>query len=330
MNGLAAATGRTTRRAPAAVMAALLAALWLATTLPAWAGEDAPRKFDKASVPDAATAVSRTTGTADAAQPHAARDRALIDERLARMPAQRPGQVDLFAIAFAGDGRENVFRNEAAYFETLATARYGAGGRTLALVNHPDSLGRTPRPLATLDNLRHAFAGIAARMDPQEDMLLLFLTSHGQREHVLVLNQPDEFATSLSPAELRSALDDAGIRHRLLIVSACFSGGFIPALATPDSVVIAAARHDRTSFGCGDATSATYFGRALLVEGMNRDGGLLDAFAYAQRQVARRERTAGHDSSYPQIHVGENIRARLLAWEAGLERKPPLPYPHPL
>ena len=330
MNGSAAATGRATRLAPAARMAAVLAALWLAATLTTLAADGAPRKFDKTGNPDAATAVTRTTGTADDAQPHAARDRALIDERLARMPAQRPGQADLFAIAFAGDGRENVFRNEAAYFEALATARYGAGGRTLALVNHPDSLGRTPRPLATLDSLRHALAGIAARMDPQEDMLLLFLTSHGRREHVLVVNQPDEFEDSLSPADLRSALDDAGIRHRLLIVSACFSGGFIPALATPDSVVITAARHDRTSFGCGDATSATYFGRALLVEGMNRDGGLLDAFAYAQRQVARRERMEGHDSSYPQIHIGENIRARLQAWEATLEREPPLAYPHPL
>lgn len=132
---------------------------------------------------------------------------------------------------------------------------------------------------------------------------------------------------SLSPAELRAALDDAGIRHRLPMVPACFSGGSIPALATPDSMVISAARHDRTSSGCGDAASATWFGRALLVESLNRDGGLLDAFACAQRQVARREAAEGHDASYPQIHVGEAIRTRLLAWEAALERGPALPCP---
>src|SRR5690606_9264574 len=101
----------------------------------------------------------------DAADAAAARDRALIDARLAAMPAQRPGRIDLFALAVAGDGRENVFRNEAAYFEGLVTARYGAEGRTLALVNHPDSLAATPRPLATRDSLRHALTGIAARMD---------------------------------------------------------------------------------------------------------------------------------------------------------------------
>src|SRR5690606_41278342 len=65
---------------------------------------------DQATAPDEATA----------------RDRALIDDRLSRMPPQRPGQVDLFALAVAGDGRENVVRNEAAYFEDLATARHGA------------------------------------------------------------------------------------------------------------------------------------------------------------------------------------------------------------
>ncbi len=271
-----------------------------------------------------------TAAADEAIDPVALRDRALIEARLAQMPAQQAGRVDLFALSFAGDGNEDVFRNEAAYFETLATARYGAGGRALALVNHPDSLAAAPRPLATLDNLRHALQGIAARMDPEEDLLLLFVTSHGSPGHELTVSLADRFDTTLSPQQLRAALDDAGIRHRLLIVSACYSGGFIPVLAAPDTLVVTAARHDRPSFGCGDSTSATYFGRALLVEGLNRDGGLLDAFDYARRQVSRRETMEGHESSYPQIWIGEEIRARLHAWEAGLVRGPVLAYPHPL
>ena len=340
MNRRAVPPGPAAKGRPAAWLpAALLACLWLPGTLPAALADAPPDDIRTAGTgePGAVKENGEVPPVAEDAVDHApdqapdpARDRALIDQRLARMPGQRPGQVDLFALAVAGDGRENVFRNEVLYFESLVEARYGAGGRSLTLVNHPDSLGDEPRPLATLDSLRHALAGIGARMDPDEDMLLLFLTSHGERRHALVLNQPDRFDASLSPVALRAALDDAGIRHRLLIVSACFSGGFIPALATPDSIVISAARRDRASFGCGDATSATWFGRALLVEGLNRDGGLLDAFAYAQRQVARREVIEGHESSYPQIHIGQDIRARLLAWEATLERGPPLPYPHPL
>jgi hypothetical protein len=278
----------------------------------------------------AGLAVHTAADASAAIDPVAVRDRALIDARLERMPAQQPGKIDLFALSFAGDGNEDVFRNEAAYFETLATARYGADGRTLALVNHPDSLATAPRPLATLDNLRHALQGIARRMDPEEDLLLLFITSHGSPGHELTVSLADRFDTTLAPQQLRAALDDAGIRHRLLIVSACYSGGFIPVLAAPDTLVVTAARYDRPSFGCGDSASATYFGRALLVEGLNRDGGLVDAFDYARRQVARRETMEGHESSYPQIWIGEEIRARLHAWEADLVRGPVLAYPHPL
>lgn len=260
----------------------------------------------------------------------AARDRGLIDARLAQMPAQRPGQPDLYALSFAGDGDEDVFRNEALYFESLATVRYGANGRSLALVNHPDSLGdAAPRPLATAANLRHALAGIGRAMDPDEDLLLLYLTSHGTPEHALSIRLGDRLDALLTPEQLRAALDDAGIRHRLLIVSACYSGGFIPALAAPDTLVVTAARRDRPSFGCGEDASVTYFGRALLVEGMNRDGGLVDAFEYARRQVSRREAVEGYEASHPQVSIGEDIRPRLHAWETTLVRGPVLPYPYP-
>lgn len=268
-------------------------------------------------------------GVADAAA-IASRDRALIEARLQHMPPPVAGRPALYALAFAGDGDENVFRNEALYFEQLATARYGAGGRTLALVNHPDSLADAPLPLATADNLRIALQGIGQRMDPDEDLLLLFITTHGSPGHALSVQLPGYFDTTLRPGELRAMLDQSGIRNRLLIVSACFSGGFIPELAAPDTLLITAARHDRPSFGCGDTASATYFGRALLVEGLNRDEGLVDAFAYARRQVARREVMEGHEASFPQINVGDRIRARLDAWEAALVRGPPLAYPHPL
>lgn len=259
----------------------------------------------------------------------AVRDRALIESRLRQMPPPVAGQPDLYALAFAGDGDEHVFRNEALYFEQLATVRYGAGGRALALVNHPGSLDADPRPLATVENLAHALAGIGKLMDPDEDLLLLFVTSHGSPGHALTVYLDGHVDTVLRPDALREALDASGIRHRLLIVSSCYSGGFIPGLAGPDTLLITAARFDRPSFGCGDTGSATWFGHALLVEGLNRDGGLVAAFEYARRQVERREKTEDVDPSHPQISIGADIFARLQAWEATLVPGPPLPYPHP-
>src|SRR5690606_38969072 len=119
----------------------------------------------------------------------------------------------------AGDGAEDVFRNEALYFEQLANARYGAGGRTLALVNHPDSVADAPLPLATPDNLRLALQGVGKLMDPDEDLLLLFITTHGGPDHARSVQLPGYFETELRPGELRAMLDGSGIRNRLPIRS---------------------------------------------------------------------------------------------------------------
>jgi hypothetical protein len=258
----------------------------------------------------------------------AGRDLLLIDAAVAAMPPQRSGTADLYVLGFAGDGNEYVFGNEAAYLQLLMDQRFGTDGRSLVLANHPHALERDDTPLATLDNLRHALAGIADAMDPDEDLLLLYIATHGTAKHLLALSQPGLFDTVLKPGQLRAALDDAGVRHRIVVVSACYSGGFIPALQDPGTIVLTAARSDRSSFGCGDSESATYFGRALLVEGMNRDGGLLGAFEYARRQVARREKIDRLTPSEPQLSVGAEALERLKAWEAATPRGPVLPYPH--
>lgn len=259
----------------------------------------------------------------------AERDRRLLVSAFAEMPAQRPGHSDLYVIGLAGDGHEDVFRNEIAWLDTVANARLDAGGRVVRLVNHADSFGTVPRPLATLDNLRIALAQAGAAMDRDEDVLLLFLTTHGTEDHALVLQLYPVVDARISPEQLRAALDDAGIRRRVVVVSACYSGGFLPALRDPGTLAIAAARHDRTSFGCGSEASLTYFGRAWLVEGLNQGTDFIAAFEHAEQAVARRERDAAYPPSLPQIAIGDDIRAMLQAWQASLPRTAPLPDPYP-
>lgn len=259
----------------------------------------------------------------------AERDRRLIRATLAAMPPQRPGRPDLYVVGFAGDGYEDVFRNEVRYLETLASARLGAERRVVSLINHPDSLEDAPQPLATLDNLRLALAGIGEAMDRDEDLLLLFVTTHGTEEHALVAELEPIVDELIQPDQLREALDDAGIRNRVLVISACFSGGFLPALQSPDALVIAAAREDRTSFGCGTESSITYFGHAWLVNGLNRHTSFIAAYDAATREIARREREDGYEASLPRIAVGARIGRRLQAWQALLPPAAAVPYPYP-
>ncbi|MGH8033385.1 MAG: C13 family peptidase [Luteimonas sp.] len=268
------------------------------------------------------------SSSADADATLAARDHRLLDAAFAAMPAQRPGRSDLYVVGFAGDGHEDVFRNEVLYLDVLMSTRFDARGRVVTLVNHAGSLGATPRPLATLDNLRGALARIGRAMDRDQDLLLLFVTTHGTSDHKLVLQLYPLIEGALTPEQLRAALDDAGIRHRVLVVSACYAGGFVPALRGPDTLVIAAARFDRTSFGCGSESAATYFGRAWMIEGLNRSTSFIAAYDYATRRIAQRERAEDYEPSLPQIAVGANIGRRLRDWEATLSKTAAVPYPY--
>jgi hypothetical protein len=246
---------------------------------------------------------------------------ARIAHDVAALRAQTPGAIDLYAVGFAGDGTEPPFRNEVDYLGQLLARRFGAQDRTLALINSPDTIERTP--LATLTNLRAALAGIAARIDPEQDIVLVFLTSHGSRDHELVVDLPPLPLEQVDPHDLRAALDDAGIHWRVVVVSACYSGGFVDALRDPQTLVITAARRDRTSFGCGAHSQITWFGEAFLTEALNQTTDLSGAFAIASRLIRERELAGGNTPSVPQIWTGSRIGAQLAAWRAGLPANAP-------
>ena len=255
------------------------------------------------------------------------RDRRLLAQDVAALAPQRPGTVDLYVIGFAGDSTEDVFRNEVAYLDTLATGRLDARG-VVTLVNHFDSLTSTPRPLATLENLRTALAGVGNTMDRDEDLLLLYMTMHGTEDHELAVTFPPLLEEWITPPQLRAALDQAGIRNRVVVISACFSGGFIPDLRDARTLVITAARADRASFGCGSESAITYFGRAWLVDGLNQGTSFIGAYDIATGEISQWEREDDEVPSLPQIEIGDDIRSILQGWQAQLEPAPVVPYPY--
>jgi len=98
-----------------------------------------------------------------------------------------------------------------------------------------------------------------------------------------------------------------------VIVSACYSGGFVEALRGSRTLAISAARADRNSFGCGHDGDYTYFGRAFLGEELPGAASIEAAFEGARARIGAREQSEGLTPSEPQISVGEEIRARLDA-----------------
>ncbi|HRQ65621.1 MAG TPA: C13 family peptidase [Xanthomonadaceae bacterium] len=253
--------------------------------------------------------------------------RARIDSALETLTPQRPGVPDLYFVAFGADGSERVFAEEADYAARLVGQRLGAEGRTMVLGNDL----RTPaeRPLATLTNLRLALQGIGRIMDPDEDILFLFLTTHGRESHQLYVHLPPLPLNQIDPADLREALDASGIRWRVLLVSACYSGGFIETLSDANTLVMTATRADRSSFGCGPDSDITWFGRAYFAEALNRTTDLVAAFHIARKLIATWEKDEDVTASHPQIHSTPLIGARLQAWAASFEPGPTLIFEPP-
>ncbi|MFK3792919.1 MULTISPECIES: C13 family peptidase [Pseudomonas] len=228
----------------------------------------------------------------------------LLREALDAVPASTPA-IELYSLTLAGDGKQSVFLREADYVSNMLTSRFGALGQ-VRLVNHRDQM--MTRPMATRENLRRAAQVLAERSGP-EDLVFIYLTSHGTSEHELVLDQPRLELADLPADELASALAPLKNRDKIVVISACYSGGFIPALKDERTLVMTASRADRVSFGCSEEADFTYFGDALFAQALNQTDDLEHAFLLAKATVAEREQTENFEPSEPQIWAPKGVLA---------------------
>ncbi|KRD27205.1 hypothetical protein ASE39_02630 [Acidovorax sp. Root267] len=243
---------------------------------------------------------------------------ALWERQVKALPAGRDGVVDVYGLVFAPYASENVFRRESTMVSTLLQERFDAQGRVIHLLNHAETADT--HAWATPQNLQRAIAALAQRMDRDSDVLVIYMTSHGARNHELAASHWPLEVPPVTPEMLRTMLDEAGIRHRVIAVSACFSGGWIEPLATDSSLIMTAADATHTSYGCGTRSELTFFGRAVFHEQLRQTHSFTDAFAKAVPVIAQREVEAGKEDGFsnPQIHVGAQIVPVLRALEQRL------------
>jgi hypothetical protein len=251
-----------------------------------------------------------------ASEPVLAAQQRLIDDALSGLDDERPGATDLYFIGFAGDAREDAFRQDVLAAQKVMDERWGTSGRSVALINNPRTLLESP--VATVTNLREALNEIGSAIDADQDVVMVYLASHGSKQHVLdVALPPLELAPLTAPA-LRAMLDASGIKWRIVVVSACYSGGFIDALKDDYTLVLTASAADRASFGCGNRSDSTFFGDALFQQGFAQSDSVLGAFDAAKESVAEREKAGGfRPSSNPQIYVGPAMAEKLKELDRG-------------
>jgi hypothetical protein len=138
---------------------------------------------------------------------------------------------------------------------------------------------------------------------------LVYFSSHGSPDGIVLGDEtypPDIFAKSLN----NSCAD----RPTVVIVSACFSGVFVPALAAPNRMILTAARPDRTSFGCGQTDKYPYFDQCVL-QSWPGVGDFPSLGRAVQACVAAREaKEHMAPPSEPQLFIGATAATSLPRW----------------
>jgi hypothetical protein len=262
-----------------------------------WNPQDAPATVSDADVADRETALFEQSGRIDEALESVRRD--------ASPPAQS------FFLGFAGVGDEKVFAQEIGLASRVIGERYKTADRQISLVNDERDLDAAP--LASVTGLTYALEGLAEHMHLDQDVLFLAISSHGSSDPAIAVENSGLPLTDLTPEDLVAALNDAGIQWRVILISACYAGGFIAPLRDPHTIVITAAAADRTSFGCSSDSDLTYFGEAFYRDALPDATSLRDAFETAKAAIALREHAEGETPSDPQAYFGFDLEAHLAA-----------------
>ena len=242
----------------------------------------------------------------------------LASKQRAALTPERPGVVDLFSISYAPYGDDEVFLRESSMVNAVIEERFDAAGHMQELVNHPATMESLP--WASLENLERAINQVGDLMNTEEDVLLVYLTSHGAQNGELSASLWPLEMGMLTPQTLNLWLDKAGIKHRIIVVSACYSGSWIEALQNENSLIMTAADATHTSFGCGSGSELTFFGRAVFDEALRKTYSFEEAFQRAVPVIKEREQQAGKPDGFsnPQMFVGNKIKPALQALQHGL------------
>ena len=264
------------------------------TSQPIWKVEETPPTFAE----DAFYAQSR-----------------LLNKALESVQYGEFAQSHWYFLGVAGASYQDVFRSEVERIKEQFDTRFGTLGRSMMLVNNPAT--RTEIPIASKHSIEMALRRMAQQMNRESDVLFLYMTSHGLPNQFEMENAPLDL-TQVDPKWLRETLDASGIRWRVIVISSCFSGSFVPALQNDNTLIITASAADRQSFGCTNEADYTYFGRAFFDQAMREQNSIETAFSQAQKTVSQWETAQGFEPSEPQWSMGKNMELMLPQLEQRL------------
>jgi Peptidase C13 family len=216
-------------------------------------------------------------------------------------PAAAAPAGSLQVVLAAGDDSEPVFDNATREMSQRLIASGVPIKDIHRLSANAAELGDSV-DLASAEVLLRRIAELPARPG---DQCLIFLTSHGERGAGIWLARSNR---ALSPDELARALSrGCAAVPTIVIISACYSGGFATGkMAKPNRVILTAARGDRPSFGCHAHRTYNFFDECLLGV-LPQSANWRRVFDGANRCVRRMENALNVRPSEPQAYFGSAV-----------------------
>ena len=244
-------------------------------------------------------------------------DQRKLDKSLAGLGPQKAGTVDAYVVVVGLDS-DPIFGREAREAGKVLARRYDAAGHTIVLAG-TDGSGPSALPNGSPRNLAIALARVAELMDKRQDVLILYTAGHGAKVGLAYHDGDDGFGI-ISPARMARVFDELGIRNRLLILSACFSGIFVPTLSSDTTALFTAASADRTSFGCQSDKDWTFYGDAMINNALRQPVPLAKAGEDARALIVKWEAMGNITPSQPQVAMGSKVGTWLAPLEARMPK----------
>lgn len=238
---------------------------------------------------------------------------ALLQAEIGGLAPPKQGATNIYALGVGGWADQDVFLKELDGGLAAIGGILPIQGHTLRLVNHHETTETVP--IANQRNFAASVHALGTAMNKDGDVLVLLMTSHGTSTG-FGLRLPSGVTTELTPQEVAGTLDKEGIKNRIVIVSACFAGTFLPPLANDDTIVLTASDANNTSFGCAPERDWTYFGDALFRQSIRRGWDLQRAFDNARVLISGWEMMDRARPSNPQAHFGPTLVAKLAPFFA--------------
>ena len=224
-----------------------------------------------------------------------------LDRAETALATSDPSKRTLVLVAAALHSQSTAFQSDALAMENRL-ADFGMPMQSIVLSNPPKGQAAL-FPAATQKNLSEVFTRVGAWSDKYPLTVVVLISSHGHVDQLAI-----DIAGRAYPP-IRSSVLDRWLRRinpaapTAVLLSACHSGSFVPALGNGSRVLLTASAADRSSFGCSPKSTNTWFIETLLEQGLRPELSWGEAFKRTAKRVDTKEKDMKLVPSLPQASI---------------------------